>query len=338
MEAVWPDSIVEENNLAQAISKLRQVFGETPGSHSYIVTVPGRGYRFVAEVKKRTADVEEATTRRVGETGETPSSQPTQELDPQKPEHIEASPIQVRRRRIGLPAKTGWLVGGCHLSNCYRWLGSLIFRPLSQFARQCAGAQFACPGLTQFYQSLRGSPRRALQCCRLIILATKSKTPISPSACRMKLCRTLRESPISRLSVAPRRTFTKAEIRATRVRSGSNWALPIFWKAASSESAIGSELTRNSSTRRTDTHVWAQTYDRDVADLFAIQSEIAQAIAGQLHAKISPAEKLAIERPPTADLTAFDLYSRAKSSFTVPHFWQKGFARSGRSVESGCLA
>ena len=50
MEAVWPDSIVEENNLAQAISKLRQVFGETPGSHSYIVTVPGRGYRFVAEV------------------------------------------------------------------------------------------------------------------------------------------------------------------------------------------------------------------------------------------------------------------------------------------------
>ena len=55
MEAVWPDSIVEENNLAQAISKLRQVFGETPGSHSYIVTVPGRGYRFVAEVREQTA-------------------------------------------------------------------------------------------------------------------------------------------------------------------------------------------------------------------------------------------------------------------------------------------
>src|SRR5215217_2447409 len=55
MEAVWPDSIVEENNLAQAISKLRQVFGETPGSHNYIVTVPGRGYRFVAEVKEKIA-------------------------------------------------------------------------------------------------------------------------------------------------------------------------------------------------------------------------------------------------------------------------------------------
>src|SRR6516225_9305664 len=56
MEAVWPDSIVEENNLAQAISKLRQVFGETPGSHDYIVTVPGRGYRFVAGVAQRSED------------------------------------------------------------------------------------------------------------------------------------------------------------------------------------------------------------------------------------------------------------------------------------------
>ena len=49
MEAVWPDSIVEENNLTQNISTLRRVFGETPGSHRFIVTVPGRGYRFVAE-------------------------------------------------------------------------------------------------------------------------------------------------------------------------------------------------------------------------------------------------------------------------------------------------
>ena len=54
MEAVWPDSIVEENNLSQNISTLRRIFGETPGSHSYIVTVPGRGYRFVAEVCDRT--------------------------------------------------------------------------------------------------------------------------------------------------------------------------------------------------------------------------------------------------------------------------------------------
>jgi TolB-like protein/tRNA A-37 threonylcarbamoyl transferase component Bud32 len=62
---------------------------------------------------------------------------------------------------------------------------------------------------------------------------------------------------------------------------------------------------------RTDTHVWVEQYDRDLNDLFAIQSEIAQKIADQLHAKITPAEKLAIERKPTGDLVAFELYSRA---------------------------
>ncbi len=64
---------------------------------------------------------------------------------------------------------------------------------------------------------------------------------------------------------------------------------------------------------RTDGHLWGQTYDRDLADVFAIQSEIAKTIADQLQAKLSPSEKNAIERPPTSDITAFDLYTRAKN-------------------------
>src|SRR5678810_826528 len=64
---------------------------------------------------------------------------------------------------------------------------------------------------------------------------------------------------------------------------------------------------------RTDMHLWAEHYDRDLADVFAIQSEIAKTIADQLQDKLSPNEKKAIEQPPTTDLAAFDLYSRAKS-------------------------
>ena len=63
---------------------------------------------------------------------------------------------------------------------------------------------------------------------------------------------------------------------------------------------------------RTDRHLWGQTYDRDLADVFAIQSEIAKTIADQLQAKLSPSEKSAIERPPTTDLAAFDVYAHAK--------------------------
>ena len=64
---------------------------------------------------------------------------------------------------------------------------------------------------------------------------------------------------------------------------------------------------------RTDKHLWGQTYDRDLADVFAIQSEIAKTIADQLQAKLSPREEAAIERPPTSDIAAFDLYTRAKN-------------------------
>jgi TolB-like protein/Flp pilus assembly protein TadD len=51
MRAIWPDTVVEENNLNQNISILRRVLGDVRAEHRYIATVPGRGYRFVAEVK-----------------------------------------------------------------------------------------------------------------------------------------------------------------------------------------------------------------------------------------------------------------------------------------------
>jgi TolB-like protein/class 3 adenylate cyclase/Flp pilus assembly protein TadD len=62
---------------------------------------------------------------------------------------------------------------------------------------------------------------------------------------------------------------------------------------------------------RNDTHVWAQTYDRDLADIFAIQTEIATKIVDQLQAKISLSEKHALDKPATTDLAAYDLYLRA---------------------------
>ena len=46
MKLLWPDSFVEEANLTQNVSLLRKLLGESPNDHRYIVTVPGRGYRF----------------------------------------------------------------------------------------------------------------------------------------------------------------------------------------------------------------------------------------------------------------------------------------------------
>src|SRR4029077_2271820 len=63
---------------------------------------------------------------------------------------------------------------------------------------------------------------------------------------------------------------------------------------------------------RNDAHLWGQTYTRDLADAFAIQSEIAEAIAAQLQAHLSADEKARIAKPSTNDSVAYDLYLRAR--------------------------
>src|SRR5215467_7493368 len=63
---------------------------------------------------------------------------------------------------------------------------------------------------------------------------------------------------------------------------------------------------------RNDAHLWAQTYDRDLADVFGIQSEIAETIATQLQAHLSANEKARMEKPATTDPIAYDLYLRAR--------------------------
>src|SRR5205807_6846419 len=63
---------------------------------------------------------------------------------------------------------------------------------------------------------------------------------------------------------------------------------------------------------RTDTHLWAESYDRPLHDVFAIQSEIAKAIAGQLQAKLSPSQSSALAAAPTRDTEAYDLFLKGE--------------------------
>ena len=86
---------------------------------------------------------------------------------------------------------------------------------------------------------------------------------------------------------------------------------------------IGTRLRMNAQLidTRSDTHVWAEQYDRDLDDLFSIQSEIAQKVAERLNAKVTSAERLAIEEKPTTDLVAFELYSRANDIIGAGLSW-----------------
>ncbi|PYJ67365.1 MAG: hypothetical protein DME76_15410, partial [Verrucomicrobia bacterium] len=83
---------------------------------------------------------------------------------------------------------------------------------------------------------------------------------------------------------------------------------------------------------RNDTHLWAEHYDRDAADVFAIQTEIAQQIANQLQAKLSPEESAAIAERPTADLVAYALYTKAKE-IDIYANWEGAEKSANQKVE-----
>ena len=73
----------------------------------------------------------------------------------------------------------------------------------------------------------------------------------------------------------------------------------------------------------TDEHLWAETYDRDYADIFAIQSDIAQKIASALKATLTPEEKSYIEEKPTDNMEAYDYFLKGK------HFWNTKTTQEG---------
>jgi tetratricopeptide (TPR) repeat protein len=114
---------------------------------------------------------------------------------------------------------------------------------------------------------------------------------------------------ISRTSVMQYKTDAQRNLREIGQQLGVAFLLEGRVQRVANRVRVNAQLIDS----RNNANVWAQTYDRGLADVFGIQSEIAKTIAEQLQAKLSTNEKRAIEEPPTTDLAAFDLYSQAKS-------------------------
>jgi serine/threonine-protein kinase len=121
---------------------------------------------------------------------------------------------------------------------------------------------------------------------------------------------------ISRTSVMQYKTGAKRNLREIGAALGVAHVLEGTVQRAGGRVRVNAQLID----ARTDSQLWAERYDRDVADVFAIESELAGKIVAQLQAKISPSEKAAMEQQPTADLAAYHLYVRAKTLITTAVF------------------
>jgi TolB-like protein/Tfp pilus assembly protein PilF len=115
---------------------------------------------------------------------------------------------------------------------------------------------------------------------------------------------------ISRTSVMQYRADTKRDLRQIANALGVANVLEGTVRRDRNHVRVSTELID----ARNDSTVWADSYDRDLTDIFTIQSEVAQTIARKLTATLSPEEKKIIEQKPTDNLAAYDLYLRAKES------------------------
>jgi serine/threonine-protein kinase len=121
---------------------------------------------------------------------------------------------------------------------------------------------------------------------------------------------------ISRTSVMQYKTGVKRNLREIANELGVAHIVEGSVQPAGNRVRVRAQLID----ARTDRHLWGERYDRPLDDVFAIQTDIAKAIADHLQAKLSPAEKAAIEQPPTTDLVAYDRYLRAKKQLARQTF------------------
>jgi TolB-like protein/DNA-binding winged helix-turn-helix (wHTH) protein/Flp pilus assembly protein TadD len=290
MEAVWPDSIVEENNLTQNISTLRRVFGETPGSRRYIATVPGRGYRFVAKIKTREADAG-PQPQRIPEAAIAPAEKRT--------EHV-ASVAQPDRRHSFRPALLATAaVLALSVAALFFW------RDRPQNPPEAPAKAKSATIL---------APEKSIAVLPFANLSADQENAFFTEGVQDDILTALAKfadlKVISRTSVASYVAGPHRDLREIGQELGVANVLEGSVRRAGGKVRVTAQLIE----MRTNTHLWAETYDRELEDVFAIQSEIAQRIATALQAKLAPEEKARLDARPTTNSEAYVLYLTARGT------------------------
>ena len=311
MEAVWPDSIVEENNLAQAISKLRQVFGETPGSHSYIVTVPGRGYRFVAEVNKRNGNI---VSRGPTDSTTTPTSiQGPTEADPTADRHR-----LLRKARRGTSPSNWRIFGAAIAAIIVVGLAALFFVRYRSLPASVRAPSSPVPA-----DAVLSVPAQIAE-KSIAVLPFENRSEEKENA---YFADGIEDEILTRLSnIADlkviSRTSTRqyqskpANLREIAKQLGVANILEGSVQKVADQVRVNVQLVN----AQTDSHLWANTYDRKLTDIFGVESEIAKGIAESLQAKLTSHEEQALAVKPTNNPEAYDAYLRGLSFDARFHF------------------
>ena len=296
LSEIWADSVVEENNLTQNISILRRLLGEKPGEHRFIVTVPGRGYKFVAAVKR-------------AETSGPP------DLSSAQPDTIPAGDLATAAANAGSRAK-----GGLPAVWSRPWLlAAVVFLVLALGA---AGFYF--------WRGKNGSggvPVRSIA-----VLPFK---PLVPQDGNEALELGMADALINKISASDEvivrplgsvRRFNRLDQDVLQVGSelGVDSILDGTIQTSGDRIRIAARLVSTSDGKQ----LWTQTFDEKFTDIFTIQDLISTKVLAALTLTLSGDQQKRLTRHETANIEAYQLYMQGRfhSSHLVLPEAQKGLA------------
>ncbi len=303
MKAVWPNVIVEDNNLDKQITLLRKALGESPGDHRFVVTIPGRGFRFVPAVQREQSASEQ-------------TARPTQGSPRLAPRfhRISRFPAGKRAGIIALLLLAG--VGPVWLLVRWQETGVKTTAAQSVTGRQIDTVASAIP--TSAGTPLYRKPRIAI--LPFVNLSPDPANAFFTDGLHEEILATLAaRAPglevISRTTMMTYRTPQPVEAIAREL--GATHVLEGSVRREGNEVRLTLQLID----AKTDQHLWSQDYDRTLKNALTLQSEVAAQVASQLAVQINSGG--GVFNAPTRDPEAFDLWLKANLYWHSNYQWSQ---------------
>ncbi len=280
MRVLWPNAFVEEVNLAQNISQLRKVLGSCSGGREFIETVPKSGYRFTATtrlVKEGPATLLALpASARIDHTVD--SALPRETIPVKSPRQISLWLLLALAATVLVAfaalAKSGWYLPRGGSNNSPR-ISSLVILPLENVSGDPSQDPFAL-GMTDLLATELAKIPSLRVVSRTSGLYYKSHPQLARQIARDLDVDTILEGSIMR-------SANKVRLSAQLINA------------------------------RDDSHIWAETYERDVQDALSIQDELAHSVAETLRLELSPHQTSF--HPSSTNPAAIESYLRGRALF-----------------------
>lgn len=308
MDALWADVAVEENNLTQQISTLRKALGEQTGNYRFIITVPGRGYSFVAPVKE-VFNIETESDFLLQEY--THSSITIDVDDNDQPAEIHRSAGEINRaatKRLQPVASRSRL-------SIFTFVGVLLILGIA--ASAWFFARSAAPSVNRTPKSVAVLPFKHLNSGDgdNFLGAGMSDTLIA------KL------GNIQSLNVRPTSQIIKyANQNTDAISAGRELKADAVLEGTIQRNGERVRVTVQMLDVETGKVLWGQSFDEKFSDIFSLQDAISADVAQVLQIKLSNEEQNGINRHSTENLEAYQAYLRGR------YFWNK---RDKESLNKG---